>query len=197
MNDTMSVVQKLASLASISGGYSFRGAVPEVAGGPLRVVQMKDVCTDGTLSWETTLRAEMPKSRRPLNLLQQDDVLVLSRGLRYSATHVNSIPGPALCTLHFFLIRANKGSPLAMDFLAWQINQDPAQRYLIQNAEGSAQRSIRRSVLEDLLIVLPPIEIQRLVVELDRQAKAERDKLQTLIDNRTKQLKLLAKELLK
>jgi hypothetical protein len=77
---------------------------------------------------------------------------------------------------------------LLPEFLAWQINQKPAQEYLQQAATGSHILNITRGAIECLPIVIPSLEMQRALVELAEQARRERELMQALIDNRQRQL---------
>lgn len=185
----------LGLAAEVIGGYPFRGPVPEVPGGSIRVVQMKDLQASGTVDWAGTVRTDLPGKRTP-DLLRAGDVLVLVRGARNPAVFLGDVPGPAVCALHFFLVRPRDGSNLLAEFLSWQLNQEAAQRYLAQNAEGTDQRSIRRAVLEALPVVVPPLTTQQSMLELARAAQREREVLAALIDSRQRELQAVARRIL-
>jgi hypothetical protein len=55
---------------------------------------------------------------------------------------------------------------------------------------------VRRSILDATQIRIPPLEQQRVVVELERLARAEREAMQSLIKNRKTELAILAERLL-
>ena len=185
----------LRSVAAVIGGYPFRGPVPEVPGGPIRVVQMKDLVANGGIDWAGTVSTTLP-GKRPPDLLCPGDVLVLVRGARNPAVYLGDVPGPAVSSLHFFLLRLMAESNLLAEFLAWQINQEPAQRYLEQNVEGTDQRSIRRAVLEALPIVVPPLPKQQSILKLARAAQREREMLTSMIDTRQRELQAVARHML-
>ncbi len=185
----------LVSVAAVTGGYPFRGPVPEIPGGPLRVVQMKDLAANAGVDWPGTVSTELP-GKRPPDLLRAGDVLVLVRGARNPAVYLGDVPCAAVSSLHFFLLRLAAESKLLAEFLAWQINQEPAQRYLAQNAAGTDQRSIRRAVLEALPVVVPPLPTQQTMLELARAARREHDVLTGLIDTRQRELQAVARSML-
>lgn len=187
--------QPLSSAAVVIGGYPFRGQVPESESGAIRVVQMKDIGASGDIDWAGTIRTNLPGKRSP-DFLQAGDVLVLVRGRHNPAVFLNTVPHAAVSSLHFFLVRPNKASSLLPEFLAWQINQEPAQRYLQQNAEGSDQRSIRRAVLEGLPIVLPALPTQQVILNLARAARRERQLLNAFINARERELQAVARHFL-
>src|SRR5450830_1197160 len=94
----------------------------------------------------------------------------------------------------FFLIRL-ANSKLLPEFLAWQINRAPAQRYLASNAEGSDQLSIRRGVLEGMPVAVPPLEQQHAIIALANDAIAEKRHFEALIHNRQRQQDAIARRL--
>jgi len=179
----------------VRAGYPFRGSIVGSDDGPAWVVQMKDLDTAGRVRWPQVLRARLPGRKAP-DWLQASDLLVLARGNRFHSACLDEPPGPTVCGPHFFRLRVRPGVPLLPAFLAWQINRAPAQRFLCSHAEGSAQLSIRRSVLEALPVAVPPLQTQHAIVGLADAANEERVRLEALIRNRQQQLDALAFELL-
>lgn len=182
----------LANLAKVTAGHPFRGHVPEVRDGEARVAQMKDLGEDGTLDWEGMVRTSLAGMRRKPDWLREGDILFLSRGSRNLAVYVEDPPDDALASPHFFLIRVKRAAKVLPAFLAWQINQTPAQRFFGLAAEGTLQRHVRRTELERLPLVVPPLEIQRLAVDMDRCARAEVMTYEKLIENRKRMLEAAA-----
>jgi hypothetical protein len=94
------------------------------------------------------------------------------------------------------LIRVKDDKSTIPEFLAWQMNLAPAQRYFEQSATGSYITSIRRQVLETLPVLIPSLDRQRLLVSLAEAAKREKHLMERLIENRQRELDLVAQELL-
>lgn len=186
----------LEAVSDIRGGYPFRGSVPEVASGSAYAVQMKDVSPDGTVAWDTVVRTEVP-SRRESHWLRAGDVLFVTRGARFFAVALGEVPVSAVCSPNFYLLRTRDTSGVLPEFLAWQINQHPAQRYLSKGAEGSNQQSIRRQVLAAMPFKVLTITQQQRAVELARLALRERTLHEALLQNREQQLRMIANRLLK
>ena len=65
----------------------------------------------------------------------------------------------------------------------WLLNQEPAQRYFEQNAEGTLTKSIRRSVLEEAPVVVPTLAKQRAIIAMAKTLAEEQRLIQTLIKN--------------
>lgn len=181
---------ELKALVAIQAGHPFRGSVPEDPNGNAHALQMRDVSPDGVVAWETLTRTSLEK-HKSADWLQPGDVIFVARGLRNYAVCLENVPVPAVCSQYFFLLRV-KSTGLLPQFLAWQINRLPAQRYLAKNAEGSAQLSIRRGVLEALPLVVPPPEQQQHIIALAQDASRERQVLEALIRNREQQLDAIA-----
>lgn len=185
----------LGDVADIRSGHPFRGAIREVPDGGVHVVQIRDLTRAGLKDRDALARTEVEGRKEPDWLLDQD-VLLVARGANTFAAPVIQPPDRTVCSQHIYVVRVKEPDTVVPAFLAWQLNQPPAQRYLRQSAEGSHQLSIRRAVLDATQIRIPPIEQQRVVLEIERLARAEREALQTLIKNREAEMALLAERLL-
>ena len=178
----------------MQAGFPFRGSINEVPGGAVLAVQMKDVDPALGVTWPTVLRTRLPGRKEP-DWLRPGDLLFVSRGSRFHAVCLDTPPAPAVCSPHFFHLRIKPKANLLPAFAAWQINQTPFQRLLVQAAEGSNQLSIRRPVLESLAFHVPGLADQQRIVALAACAQQERQVLQGLIRNREQQLQTLAERL--
>lgn len=174
---------QLKDLATIAAGYPFRGAIPPVKGAAVLAVQMKDATPGQGIDWATCTPTELPGKREPA-WLQAGDILVAARGDTNYAVVVGAPPAgfQAVAAPHFYVLRSQKAGLLPA-FLAWLINQQPSQRYLAQHAEGSVTKSIRRSVLESLPVVLPPMAKQQAIVALADTLQAQKTAYEQLIRN--------------
>jgi hypothetical protein len=187
---------ELAAAVRIRAGYPFRGSVEEVSNGEALAVQMKDVDIDAGVKWRDVIRTSLAGRKAP-DWLKAGDVLFVSKGARFYAVCIDDPPGRAVCSPHFFHLEVASDRQLLPAFLAWQINQPPFQRQILQAAEGSSQLSIRRPVLESLTLSVPSLAVQRSIVELDGLARLERQTLYRLIQNREIQIQAIAEDLAK
>ncbi|UNP30734.1 restriction endonuclease subunit S [Lysobacter gummosus] len=185
----------LGAVADVRQGYPFRGAIPEAPTGNVRVIQMKDLTRAGLRDCDSLITTEVDGRKGP-DWLRDQDLLFVARGTSNYAVLLDDPPQRTVCSPHLYVIRVTQLQRLLPGFLAWQLNQLPAQRYLHQSAEGSHQLSIRRTELEKVEIRIPPIEQQRAVIELERTANAEREALKALINNREAELAAVAERLL-
>ena len=186
--------RSLASVAAVQAGFPFRGAIEDMPRGDVRVVQMKDVDPELGVMWRGCARTSLGGRKRP-DWLRAGDLLFLAKGARYFAVHLAQPPAPAVCAPAFFHARIHDPTAVDPAFVAWQINQPPCQRQLLQVAEGSNQLSIRRPALEQVMLSVPAIAEQRHIVALAQLARDERQALHRLIHNREQQLHAIAESL--
>lgn len=185
---------ELGGAVDVRAGYPFRGSIDESVDGDVLAVQMKDVDPEHGVAWAGVTRTLLAGRKHP-EWLKAGDVLFVSKGARFYAVCIDAPPAPAVCSPHFFHLQVAPHASLLPAFLAWQINQSPFQRQLQQAAEGSSQLSIRRPVLESLVLSVPPLADQHRIVALAKLARQERRALHQLIHNREQQLQALAEDL--
>jgi restriction endonuclease S subunit len=183
----------LKDAAIITVGHPIRDAVRNTPGGDVAVVQIKNVDVETGIDWPSVAVTKLTGKRQP-DWLKSGDVLFSARGQRNVAVCVDQPPLKAVCSPHFFLIRVSDA--LVPEFLAWQMNLPGAQKYFAQSATGSYITSIRRQVLEALVLRVPAVERQRLIAGLAETARRERHLMRKLIENRQRELELVAKNLL-
>lgn len=181
----------LKSIAYISAGYPLRTAVDSLPAGDVAVIQMGNVNPDTGVDWETAKRVALP-SKRSANFLASGDVIFTTRGTRNFALALGQVPGSVVCSPHFFIMRVHDTSRMSPEFLAWQLNQRPAQEYFRREATGSYILNLRRDVIENLSVGLPPLERQHAIMALADAVRAERATLTKLIENRNNQMEAIA-----
>lgn len=180
----------LAEAAEISAGHPLRSAVDDFPPGDIGVIQMRNVDPETGVDWASVSRVELPPARR-IEFLNPGDVIFSTRGARTYAVALGAAPFPAVCSPHFFVLRI-RGPAVEPRFLAWQINQAPAQEYLQREATGSHILNIRREVIERLEIVIPSLARQAAIVAFAEDVTREKRLLSALIENRQQQMNALA-----
>jgi len=187
---------QLCDIAAILPGHPFRGTITSIPDGELRVVQVRDIDGFGEINAEQVISTEL-KGRKNPDYLYEGDIIFVVKGVRHFSTYVQELPKGYVCSPYFFIIRINKKQQETAlpEFINWQLNQLPAQRYFQNSAEGSSYVSIRRKILEDTPITLPPMATQQRIVALQRATVREHKVLQQLIDSRQQQLNVIANDL--
>ena len=183
-------IAALVEVAEIAAGHPLRSGVDEFPVGDTGVIQMRNVDPEIGVDWSSVSRVELPPSRR-IEFLNPGDVIFSTRGARNYAVALGAAPFPAVCSPHFFVLRI-RGGAVEPRFLAWQINQAPAQEYLQREATGSHILNIRREVIERLEIVIPSLARQAAIVAFAEDATREKRLLSALIENRQQQMNALA-----
>jgi hypothetical protein len=185
----------LKDLAIVNAGYPFRGKVPEASTGEIVVVQMKDISSQGDIQWHRCIKTEFESKREP-DWLWPGDILVAARGNRNYAVLVdeNCPKNRALAAPHFYVISVKRQVVLP-EFIVWWLNQGQSQRYFEQSAEGTLTKSIRRTVLEEVPVVLPDLHRQKSVAALARTINKERQTAEQLIANGERILAAVANDL--
>lgn len=184
----------LRQLVELCAGHPFRGAVSYADNGNGHVIQMRDVARDTGVAWPNLVRTRI-QSRKTPDWLASGDILFVARGAQNYALHLDDVPCQAVSSQYFFQLRVRSPAQLLPEFLAWQINSLPCQRYLAANAQGSSQLGIPRTVLEALPLAIPAVDRQKHLISLVTAARQEAHQLQALIHNRVRQLDALALEL--
>lgn len=187
----------LCEVADVFSGYPFRGTIPADENGDVHVVQVRDTRATGEVLQDEMVKVILPGKKAP-NMLRSGDVLFVAKGVKHFAALVEDLPVNTVCSPHFFLIRVkpehqNRVKP---EFICWQLNQLPAQRYFSTTAEGSLHLSVRRQVLESTPLKLLDIKDQQLIANMHKCAIKERSALLQLIENKVKEQAAIALNLL-
>ncbi|ANA15262.1 restriction endonuclease subunit S domain-containing protein [Acetobacter oryzifermentans] len=191
-------VQKVlvSALCTVSTGWSFRGRIDPTDGAETAVVQMRDTSPSG-VDWASCVRTEVSGRREP-DWLRPGDILFPARGNVSQAVLIDESIGSlqAVAAPHFFLLHVKRSNVLPA-YLAWWLNQEPAQRHLEQNAQSSTLvRNIARPVLEATPVVLPPLPRQEQIVGLASAMQREEELLHRLRQTNQQIMTGLARDLL-
>ena len=173
----------LSDICEIRSGYTARGRLEVAQSGGVLAIQLGDVAPEGRVQVGhlTRLQIDVPPDRY---FVRAGDVLFRSRGEKTTAAAIpQEFPEPALALLPLIVLRPQHGS-LMPEYLAWAINQQPAQRHLEASARGTSMRMIPRSAFDDLNIDVPELHAQRLIVETAELAGRERELASEIAERR-------------
>ena len=81
------------------------------------------------------------------------------------------------------------------EYLVWLLNQRPCQRYFEQKAEGTLTKSIRRTVLEDTPITIPPLAKQQAIAGLAQTLRQKQQIFDQYLRNGERLLNAIAIDL--
>lgn len=187
----------LGDIITLRAGYPWRGAIPPVSNGAVKAVQAKDISEIGELALENCVRTELT-GKRDADWLRAGDVLLINKGGRNTAAYIDRDFADVTCTSSIYLLKAHKSwtEKLNMQFIAWQLNQAPLQAYFKRSSEGTLQVSLRRQVVEEVIVAIPDIRTQNLLANLYFASQQEHKTLTKMIENRRMQLSAIATQLL-
>jgi hypothetical protein len=182
----------LRQLITLRGGFAFRTAIPEVARGGARAVQLRDFHQGHGPNWKTVVETKLPRELREQEWLESGDILIAARGARFFSVLIEEVPPRTVASGQFMVVKVKDAEVLDPAFLAWQLNQAPTQAWFDANARGAVLRSLTRDVIESATIAVPPLAFQKSVAKLANLAKRERAALEEIIHIREAQLNNVA-----
>ena len=161
----------LKEIATVHSGYSIRGKIPEIPGGELKIIQMKDIDPEFGIDWDRVASINQVIRKKP-DFLRENDIIFSGRGTKVFAVAADKPGIKTVAAPHFFVIKPMNDMVNAR-FLAWYVNQKPAQIYLLKNAGSSAIINVTRQVLEELPVILPSLQDQLSITQYLAAARKE------------------------
>jgi len=175
----------LKDIASIRSGYLFRERIEPDASGQYQVIQVGDITPDARLPARapngSLARVNLPDVKLT-QILETGDVLFISRGPRKQAVAITMRLENTIATSQFFVVRP--GEKVLPEFLAWYINQRPAQRYIEEHSAGTSASLINLEALKTLPVETPPIETQTRIVKIQRLSLREKELMEAIQSKR-------------
>ena len=162
----------LKEIADIRTGYSFRAKLEPDSEGNILVVQLKELSDKNTIDISTAVKINMQDISENY-LLQKDDLVFRSRGMDSTAAIMNITTNNVILSAPFQRIRIRDTSRILPEYLLWYINSKDAQSYFSANKTGTSVTMISTEVLADLPVVVPSVEIQKKIVEINTLSERE------------------------
>lgn len=164
---------KITEIADVQLGYQFRKKIESVDDGTHRVIQIRDFDEHRILHKEGLSRVKIDKPAEQ-HLINKGNVLFLSRGHRNWAVSIIDNCEDTIAVSHFFVLKIRNASVIP-EYIAWYINQAPAQEYLHKIARrGTHIPIIPLSAFKELTVDLPDKETQNKIVELSNLMEKEK-----------------------
>jgi hypothetical protein len=176
---------KLKNIASVQMGYSFRSGLKPEQTGNIAVIQMKDLTEDNLVDQRSLILIKLNDFKEH-HKAELNDLVFRSRGQTNTAALIDVNIGPSVVAAPLLRIRIEKNLILPA-YLCWFINQPSSQMFIQSKSNSSAMRMTGKSVLEDLEIVLPSIEIQQQIITLEKLSSQEQH-LMSILRNKKRQL---------
>jgi hypothetical protein len=173
--DPQARIRRLGDCAEVLPGFSVRGRMEHDPAGTHQLVVTRHL-TDGVpYVYHPSHELRVDPGRRDTNpyRLGRGDVLFMSRGTLNRAWVIEQVPEPTIAPVSFYVIRPTEG--LDGRYLAWYLNQVPAQAAIEQIRTGAGTPIVQRKAFQELEIVAPPLERQREVADLADLLARERE----------------------
>ena len=170
----------LKEISDIRTGYSFRAKLEPDSEGNILVVQLKELSDKNTIDVSTAVKINM-QDVSDNYLLQKDDLVFRSRGMDSTAAIMNITANNVILSAPFQRIRLRDASKILPEYLLWYINSKDAQTYFSANKTGTSVSMISTAVLADLPVVVPALEIQKKIIEINILSEKEIELQEELI----------------
>jgi len=166
---------RLQNIAELSSGIFLKGS----PAGKIACLQVKDLLMP---SPETTATRIEYVPKLDNYLLRKGDLLFAGKGTTYLCEVFNlNIPAVPSTTLYSIRLRSNLVSPA---YLCWYLNHPSVIATIKTSQAGSGTPLIHKPTLENLEIIVPDQETQRMIVELSSLQKREKEILEAIAEKR-------------
>lgn len=163
----------ISNIATIQLGYQSKGKIQPDPRSDWRIVQLRDFDESGLLKPDGLTRF-VPEREPERYRVRAGDVLFPFRGRNNRARAIISDLGDVVAAGYFYIVRLTDDTVMP-EYLAWYMNQAPARNYFESEAkQGSHMPVIARAAFEQLSVEIPPLGVQKLVVNLDNELRTER-----------------------
>ena len=172
----MNKITQLQDISRVYSGYQFRNDLPELPSGEWKYIQMRDIGSDNLINPDSVISVDFNNKEKSTEKYQLNtgDILFKNRGAKNNAA-VFRLNWQQVIASHQFLIVRVTDSGIIPEYLTWYINSDSAQTYFKQQASGTNTLLIQKKILEELEIVVPDIDLQRKIIEVERLRNMEKD----------------------
>jgi len=174
----------LKEVTEIIAGYTFREALISDSNGETQVLLAKNINTDGTINYPelTKINLNLPRTNAFIN---KNDVLLSSRGIFRSGVFDNDSTN-TIAASSMFILRI-KDNSIFPEYLSIYLNTRAGQNCIQKILTGSTIKTILRRSLENLTIPIPPLSIQKMIIDISKNLQ-QSEKLLTKKINLTKNI---------
>lgn len=182
-------MKRITEIAEIHSGYPFRRAVEHSVDGRFAVIQMRDLENYTRVNY-SNLASVNDIQPKPHHFVKQGDILFISKGANNFAAYVDKTVARTVAAANFLVIRVNSEN-VVPEYLAWYINQEPAQTFLRDRSKGSYIPAISKAALSELEIPIPPLDVQRKIVRTQQLLDLENELIAQIQFRRKKMITAL------
>ena len=155
----------LAECAGVLPGFSIAGRMEHNSEGTHQVLVTRHLRDGVPYRFEARDELRIAPGRDTARYqVRAGDVVFMSRGTRNRAWAIAAVAEPTIVSVSFYILRP--GGEVEARYLAWYLNQVPAQVAIDQIRTGAGTPIVQRAAFERLEIVVPPLELQCSIADL-------------------------------
>lgn len=186
------MVLKIKEFAEVQMGYSFRSRLELSEEGNVRVIQMKDLCDDATVDVDQLIKVDMEAGDH--HFVKRGDIIFRSRGQVLKPAILLDDIGRVVVAAPLLRIRVANREIVLPEYLNWYLSQREAQAFLFKMAESTVQKMVSRKVIEELDVVVPSIEKQKVILEIFNLSTKEQALVHSLAQKKEKYVSSVLKD---
>ncbi|MFW5997151.1 MAG: restriction endonuclease subunit S [Verrucomicrobiota bacterium] len=189
---------KLNQITHITSGYHSRRRIEHEPKGTHYLLSIGGIDTLTGIVSEDALTVFTPKLSKNDCIVQENDILLMCRGDRRKAVLVQQVPPNVLVTSSFFVIRTKDSAEVCSAYIGWYLNQPFTQHFLNRfTGQGVSMPVVRRNVVENIDIPLPPLDKQEKISQVYKCIIEEQRLLKTIGEKRFQLAEAVCRESIK
>lgn len=171
------LMARLSEIAECLNGFTFRAKPHDSPAGGLRVIQVGDVQLNGLLDVSVSPRIEQEVGYKKF-ILKEGDVIFRGRA-GVAAALVCKANVPIMAASPLVIIKVDK-KRVFPEYVTWYLNSIEAQRYFNRASQGTLIKAVGIKELTQLELPLPPLEIQKEIIQTAELSKREQGLLEEI-----------------
>lgn len=185
---------KLKELVKIISGFQSRSTIEAESEGSHHLLQIRDYSEDrNTIDVNSIIRFS-PKSIREEQFLRGNDIIFLAKGAKIFAQVPRHLPEQTIPASYFYILRPM--AEIDSEYVAWFLNRANTRQWISrQSGAGAHMPVVRRGVLENLVINIPPKKTQGALVAVSQLINKEQQLYTELAEKRAQYLNALCSQI--
>lgn len=168
---------KIQEFANVISGYTFRETIENHPNGDVFAMQAKNIISGKDIENDHDLVRILFNGARGAFFLQNNDILVVSRGYgmnTFRAAVFKNSANNTIASSSIIIIRITNNCVLP-EFISVFINSKEGQKQIMESVTGSSIKAILRGKFREINVPIPPIDKQKIIIELAKNLKRQKE----------------------
>jgi len=168
---------KIQEFANVISGYTFRETIENHSNGNVFAIQAKNIISGANIENGQDLVKIFFNGARGAFFLQNNDILVVSRGYGINAFRAAVFKNSAnniIASSSIVIIRITNDCALP-EFISVFINSKKGQKRIMESVTGSSIKTILRGKFREMNVPTPSIDKQKIIVALADNLKRQKE----------------------